>query len=1067
MNNPQYQRNPYIIGSVIDEPDKFFGRQSLFDFIKYNLQQNTPLILLYGQRRIGKSSVLKQIPQKISEDQFVFIDFDLQVFVGGNQKHPINQILHYLAQRIGEEIENSLTTIPITIPTAEDIEDDTTIFHGDFLTQIYNILGEKKLVLLLDEFDVLSEVNNEGNVEFFRLINNWLSKWPERLFIIPVVGRHLKELPNLLSLLRESPYKEISFLDRDSAEMLITRPAQGVVTYQPNAIEEILSLSAGHPYFTQLICHELFNLARERQIWTINAEDVKTIIDKAIETGEPGLAWFWDGLYPQAKVVFSAAAEAQHREEQDDQVSYSPKLLLRNYGILTDSLTQVIKNMADYGFLNESKRVKIELVRRWLLQKHQLKDEISKLAEVDKQDVENLCSVAQNQPQRALQLYEEALGINPNNFQTVTSLAKEYLQVEKFDQAFELYSRAYKFYSINDQQERVLQPVFDLATEYSQVNNLDKVLELYAQAYKIAPEESKNGFIETLEQYGHDLTINEDFARARQQYERVLQIDPNRQLTRDRLAEIAAFESKLKGVENLSSQSQIIANQTTALKGVENLSSRPQIIANKTTVKPNPFTQIMKRPVAFVALTTVVSVFGFSIYQQLSKTCPAGEKKELGVFCVGDNSKISRGERTLFPNIDNPSRDQGIAAFKNSNYQAAAKLFQQSIEAKQKDPELVIYYNNARARQQGSPFTLAAVVPIDTKNNTNEAQEILRGVAQAQNQFNNKGLNNRFLEIVIANDDNTESAQQVAQQLVKDDSILGVIGHNSSDATQKALPEYEKAGLAIISPTATSVLLKSSVFFRAVYSDASAGKKLAEYTYNNLKLKRAVIFANPNSPYSNSIREVFTNRFEKLGGEVIRKPLIDLTDTNFDARREISATVYSRDKFAQAAMLFPDTQSTDTAIKIVKEITRRNAKLKDDPQSGRVKELKMLGGDTLYGDDTLKNAGKNVEGLIVAIPWFRESFPAKAFAERSNKEWGGGISWRTATSFDATQAFIKALSNNVTRTNLLEKLPSINLDRNETSGYQLKFTEEREREGQSILVQVKDGKFVPLELNGL
>ncbi|MDB9492652.1 ABC transporter substrate-binding protein [Dolichospermum circinale CS-534/05] len=1045
MNNPQHQINPYIIGSVIDEPDKFFGRQSLFDFIKYTLQQNTPLILLYGQRRIGKSSVLKQIPQKISysEDQFIFIDFDLQVFVGDNQKHPINQILHYLAKRIGEEIENSLTTIPITIPTAEDIEDDPTIFHEYFLTEIYNILGEKKLVLLLDEFDVLSEANNEGNVEFFGLINNWLSKWPERLFIIPVLGRHLKELPHLLSLVGRSPYKEISFLDKDSAVMLITRPAQGVVTYQQNAIEEIFSLSAGHPYFTQLICYELFNLARERQIWTINAEDVKTIIDKAIQTGEAGLAWFWDGLYPQAQVVFSAAAEAQHREEQDDRVSYNPKLLLKDYGILTDSLTQVAKEMADYGFLNESKRVKIELVRLWLLQKHQLKDEISKLAEVDKQDVDNLCSVAQNKPQIALQLYEEALGINPNNFQTVTSLAKEYLQVEKFDQAFELYSRAYKFYSINNQQEIVLQPVFDLVKKYSQASNLDKALELYEQAYKIAPEESKDGFIETLEKYGHDLTINKDFARPREQYERVLQIDPNRQLSQDKLAEIGAFESRLQGVQNLNSQ--------------------PQIIANKTTVKPNPFRQIMKIPVTFVALTTVVSVFGFGIYQQLSRTCPPGENRELGVlgvFCVVDNSKISRGERTLFPNNNNPSRDQGIAAFKNGNYQEAAKLFQQAIKANQNDPELVIYYNNARARQQGSPFTLAVVVPIVQGTQINDAQEILRGVAQAQNQFNdNQGLNNRFLEIVIANDDNKESTQQLAQQLVKDNSILGVIGHNSSDATQAALPEYEKAGLAIISPTATSVFLKRSVFFRTVSSDASAGKKLAEYTFNNLKLKRAVIFANPNSPYSNSIREVFTNRFEKLGGEVVRKPLIDLTDINFDARREISATVYSRDKFAQAAMLFPHTQSTDTAIKIVKEIIRRNAKLKDNPQDGRVKELKMLGGDTLYSDNT----SKNVEGLIVATPWFRETPQAKDFAQKSEKKWGGGISWRTATSFDATQAFIKALSNNATRTNLLEKLPSINLDTNETSGYQLKFTEEREREGQSILVQVKDGKFVPIE----
>jgi ABC-type branched-subunit amino acid transport system substrate-binding protein len=475
----------------------------------------------------------------------------------------------------------------------------------------------------------------------------------------------------------------------------------------------------------------------------------------------------------------------------------------------------------------------------------------------------------------------------------------------------------------------------------------------------------------------------------------------------------------------------------------------------------------MKGRIVFVALTTVVSVFSFGIYQQLSETCPAGKKKELvvlSVSCVVDNSKISSGERTFFPGITNSFRDQGIAAFKNGNYQEAANLFikadQHYIQEHQdqNDPEVVIYYNNARAREKGSPFKLAAVVPIST--NTNDAQEILRGVAQAQNQFNKEGLNNRLLEIVIANDDNTNSAKQVAQQLAKDPSILGVIGHHSSDATKQALPEYEKAGLAIISPTATSVELNSKVFFRTVSSDKSSGKKLAEYTFNNLKLKRAVIFVNRYSPYSNSIEAKFTERFKELGGEVVRT--IDLTDPKFEARSEISDSVYDRDKFAQAAILFPDTQSTDTAIKIATEITRRNAKLKNNPQSGRVKELKMLGGDSLYSEDTLKG-GKKVNGLIIAIPWFRESSPAKAFAERSKQQWRGDISWRTATSFDATQTFIKALSNNATRTNLLEKLPSINLDKNETSGYQLKFTEEREREGQSSLVQVKDGKFVPIE----
>ncbi|MEY2914577.1 MAG: hypothetical protein RLZZ184_3886 [Cyanobacteriota bacterium] len=480
----------------------------------------------------------------------------------------------------------------------------------------------------------------------------------------------------------------------------------------------------------------------------------------------------------------------------------------------------------------------------------------------------------------------------------------------------------------------------------------------------------------------------------------------------------------------------------------------------------------MKGRTVFVVLTTfvsVVSVFSF-IDQQLSGTCPAGKKKELAVLrvsCVVDDSKTSSGERTFFPEINNPYRDQGITAFKNGNYQEAINLFiqadQQFAPTDPSDPEVVIYFNNALARQKGSPFKFAAVVPISNK--PNHAQEILRGVAQAQNQFNKKGLNNKLLEIVIANDDNAKSAQQVAQQLAKDPSILGVIGHNSSDATKEALPEYEKDKLPIISPTATSVSLNSSVFFRTVSSDEIAGKKLAEYTFNNLKLKRAVIFANRYSPYSNSIGDKFTERFEKLGGEVVRT--IDVTDPNFDTRSEISNSVYTRDKFAEAAMLFPDIQSTDTAIDIAIEINRRNDRLRNNP-SGRVKELKMLGGESLYSEDTLKaktvkGSRKKVNGLIIAIPWYRESSPAKAFAEKSKKQWRENISWRTATSFDATQAFIKALSKDATRDSLLKTLPDINLDRNETSGYQLKFTDKGEREGQSSLVEVKDGKFVPIE----
>ena len=117
----------------------------------------------------------------------------------------------------------------------------------------------------------------------------------------------------------------------------------------------------------------------------------------------------------------------------------------------------------------------------------------------------------------------------------------------------------------------------------------------------------------------------------------------------------------------------------------------------------------------------------------------------------------------------------------------------------------------------------------------------------------------------------------------------------------------------------------------------------------------------------------------------------------------------------------------------------------------------------LYSNDTLMKGGKAVEGMILSVPWFRETSQARAFADKSGKEWGGGISWRTATSFDATQAFIQALSKDNTQDNkrakVLERLQKVKLNNKETSGYALQFTKERERQGQSVLVEVKNGKF--------
>ena len=873
------QRNPYVVGRPVDQ-QFLFGRETLFSSIKDDLEHNRNIILLHGQRRIGKSSVIRNICSQLSDlNEFVFVTFNLEYY----SQESLSRILAELAKEIISDL--SLDDENINLPEITELELEPEIFSHKFLPQVYQALKNKRLVFVIDEFDALLNSNNpELLKQVYQYYESLIINFRKKLFLILLIEQKSVNNPRISKIFKDVPIREIGLLDENNTKNLIIEPAKNILEYEEDAIKTIFNLSAGHPYLIQAICFTIFGRAREDDHWKIKKEDVEAIINKAIEISEAGLGWFWDGFSIPEKIVFAAIAEAQ--ESSENYVA-----LIKRFRPDTEDkqIIQTEQFLRSNGFLDEiEQKVKIELVRRWIIQRHPLREEISEFDKIE----------------------------------------------QKKNQS-----------DIESHQNHVI--IKDWVGENNSLN-----INLLNNSQKTFP--------------------------------------------------------------------------------VVTLSNRKLIIL-----------------VAIATLSLIISSIGLVRYTQ---PCPVGEKKELGISCVVDNSRISRGDRTLFPSINNIPRDKGIQSFKKADYQQAAELFKKAVEANPNDPEVRIYYNNALTRQQGSPFTLAVVVPVGT--NISDAQEILQGVAQAQDQFNqNKGLNGRLLEIVIGNDsNNSEEAKSVVQALIKDSSILGVIGHNSSEVTKNVLKSYETANLAIVSPTATSTELVNHVFFRVVDSDKISGQKLAQYAYNNLKFKKVVIFANSQSSYSKSISETFTQELTKLGGQVFPH-----SHSPFDFNKPYDKIEDSKNKYqAEAAMLFPDTEHTSDAIEIAKanlEFNKTNKNTPDKPI------LSLLGGHTLYSNDTLSNGGKAVEGMILSVPWFRDTPQTKPFAQKSDKIWGGGISWRTATSFDATQAFIKALSKNSSRTTVLERLEKVNLNSSETSGYPLQFTEDRERKGESILVQIKDGKF--------
>jgi ABC-type branched-subunit amino acid transport system substrate-binding protein len=412
--------------------------------------------------------------------------------------------------------------------------------------------------------------------------------------------------------------------------------------------------------------------------------------------------------------------------------------------------------------------------------------------------------------------------------------------------------------------------------------------------------------------------------------------------------------------------------------------------------------------------------------------CPQKEGRpgeKIGNSCF--RNLITSGEVSVFLSSINFQLEQGVKAFsegdKTGDYVRAIKLFQYAVDGDRSDPIAQIFLNNAKARQRGNPLKLAVVVSIDYYEAA--AKDVLKGVADAQDEFNHKqGSQSPLLEIVIANDENApEAALKVAQDLLTGDRhILGIIGHHSSESTYEAQKIYSQAKIAVISPASSSSAIIGEQFFRTVGDTKKAAIEYTKYIRGKLKISKIVVFYKSGSKYSEALKEDLKSEFARNGGLVSKE--IDISLDSFDIEAEMGKA--TRDKEIKAALIITNVQTNPIAI----AINKQNNKLPPD------RKLQLLGAMSLTEVETLEKGGKELEGLVLVRPCFPKS---KYMTEKAQKWNLPELNWRTATSYDATKAFTKAisLSKNKTRAEILSQLqsPSFSLSKAETSGFELEW----------------------------
>ncbi|VXD17528.1 hypothetical protein PL8927_600002 [Planktothrix serta PCC 8927] len=380
---------------------------------------------------------------------------------------------------------------------------------------------------------------------------------------------------------------------------------------------------------------------------------------------------------------------------------------------------------------------------------------------------------------------------------------------------------------------------------------------------------------------------------------------------------------------------------------------------------------------------------------------------------VSISDKISAGDKILVPvqTPNHPDKQAGIDAIAAGDFKQAVTSLKAYLNPKKNpnDPEAQIYLNNAQIGNQKS-YTIAVSVPISS--NINGSLEILRGVAQAQDDFNNWAKTQQGIlpiRVLIADDHNDPKvAQEIAKEFANNPDVLGVVGHYASDVTLAAGEIYQSQKLVAISPISTSVNLSKVLgeyVFRTVPSDKIAAIELANYIAEQLEKKKAVVFYNHENDYSRSMKSEFESALASQGGQVL-KP-INLSDPNFNADQVVEDFIQ---KGAEVLVLMPNTEKLNEAIKVIEANNQR---------------LPLLAGDGMYNPNILEKVGQQAVNMVVAIPWHIKAHPESNFSRKSKALWGDrDVNWRTAMSYDAAKALMAAIKEKNTRQEIAQFIGS-------------------------------------------
>jgi len=365
VNQPE---NPYVTGNPVI--DAFVGRVDILRAVKGVLNSpNKNALTLFGQRRIGKTSVLRKLEVELftatsppgSTIKYLPIYFDLM----GRAHQRLEQIISELSAGIGKKLN-----------VKEPQWQNQRAQFLDWLVELLQKNQEIALVILFDEFDAFDDAKAEHlRDEFFRYLQELLSIDRKRLNIIFAIGRNIDDFKTAQALFKGVDNYRISLFSQEDTEQLISLSVKNDSLYwSKKTIQQVWQLTNGHHYLTQLLCSLIWEhhwSQNPKFVPTVTADDIGNSARQVLnyqQAGQNALKWLWSGLPPACRI--DAAAFAELGQKVVSHKELIRQMYAAGIGTVIDELENAPKDLKEWdiieGDAQSGYRFRVELFRQWV-----------------------------------------------------------------------------------------------------------------------------------------------------------------------------------------------------------------------------------------------------------------------------------------------------------------------------------------------------------------------------------------------------------------------------------------------------------------------------------------------------------------------------------------------------------------------------------------------------------------------------------------------------------------------------------------------------------------------------